>query len=237
MPNTTVVEAFDFPFRWVRQNSDPTYYAVGTLRIEPTSRFAAEYAVALPDDALAPPVLPSFAVAAGKGIIAYAQEHHVVGVRVTLTRIQAHDVDSSDYAFYRGAQRAMQEALRIQGVPAGSFTIREAFEQPLRGVTQNPGSDKYAVNTLRLEPLPTQAVEFRVALAAETSPEDADSSFLAAVGEGVQQCVQDHKVVAVRVTLIYLQAHPGDSGRSYFFTAAYMAMRQAIEAHGVSVSG
>ncbi len=237
MPNTTVVEAFDFPFRWVRQNSDPTHYAVGTLRIEPTSRFAAEYAVALPDDALAPPVLPSFAEAAGKGVIAYALEHHVVGVRVTLTRIQAHDVDSSDYAFYQGAQRAMQEALRIHGVPAGSFTIREAFEQPLRWIKLTPGSEKYAVITLRLEPLPTETVEFNVALPDKIRPDHVEPGYFAAVEEGIRGCAKEREIAGVRATLISIEAHPIDSSRVSFAIAGYQAMRQAIETHGVPVSG
>ena len=118
---TTILETFDLPFRWVRQNSDPTYYAVGTLRLEPIQSQTVEYSVALPEGALPPAVSPSFVKAVGDGVKRYAAEHGIVGIRVILTSIAGHDVDSSDYSFSTGAQKAMAKAMEEHGVPVAQF--------------------------------------------------------------------------------------------------------------------
>ena len=236
MAKMTIAETFDIPFHQIGQKNDgEPYYAVGNLRMEPLPAGAVEYAVDLVEVALVPPAPPSFAEAVGAGIKAYTQEEDIVGLRVTLTAIEADAVGSSDYWFYHAAQSALEDAIKARGIFVSPITVAEPFEQPLRWVRLTAGSEKYAVITLFLEPLPAEAVEYVVALSGETLPEDADPSCLAAVGRGVQKYAQEHGLVGVRVTLIYIQTHPVDSASRHFFTAAYMAMRQAIEAHGVPV--
>ena len=92
----TIAAAFDFPFRRTGQKKDgEPCYAVGTLRMEPIPAEAVEYAVHLPDDALVPPVMPSFLEAARAGLKEGAEENDLAGLRVTLARLLWHDVNSS----------------------------------------------------------------------------------------------------------------------------------------------
>jgi translation elongation factor EF-G len=117
------------------------------------------------------------------------------------------------------------------------LTITESFEQPLRWVKQTAGSEKYAVITLHLEPLPTEAVEFGVALPHEVLPEHVEPGFLLAVEEGVRGYAKRHEIVGIRATLISIEAHPIDSSHVSFGIAGHQAMLRAIEMHGVPVSG
>lgn len=117
------------------------------------------------------------------------------------------------------------------------ITITEAFEQPLRWIKQTAGSEKYAVITLHLEPLPTEAVEFGVALPDISLIPDFDVSYVAYTERGVQNYARNHGVVGIRVTLISVEAHPVDSNHVSFEIAGYQAMLQAMAAHGVPVSG
>lgn len=235
MPNTTIAEAFDFPFRWVRQNSDPTYYAVGTLRMEPAAALAVEYAVALPDAPLSS--WNSFAEAAGKGVKAYAKENSIVGVRVTLTTMKTHDVDSSDYSFYRGAQQAMRDAMTAHGVPAKPLTITEALDFPFCRIGQKNGEPYYAVGLLRMEPVSTEAVEYAVDLSEVAFVLPAPPSFAEAVGAGIKEYAAENGIVGLRVTLTAIEADDAGSSDYWFYHAAQSALEQAITAHGVFVSG
>ena len=229
MAKITIAEAFDFPFRRIGQKNDgEAYYAAGALRIEPLATEAVEYTVDLPEEALAPPVQPSFFEAVGAGVQECAQDNEMVGLRVTLTAIEAHETDSSDRWFHGAAYSALEDALKAHGVFADPVTIAEAFDQPFRYVT----SERYAAGTLRLEPIAGDALDYAVSLSDETLPNWC-RAYAGSVEAGVRQAARKIGLIGVRVTLTQLLWHDVNSSAWCYEAAANRAVSLAAEAHGV----
>ena len=69
------------------------------------------------------------------------------------------------------------------------MTIAEAFDFPFRRIGQkNDGEPYYAVGTLRMEPLPAEAIEYEVAVPEMTFIGPVKPSFAEAVGAGIRPC-------------------------------------------------
>ena len=235
MAKMMISKTFDFPFRRIGQKNDgEPYYAVGTLHLEPLPAEAVEYAVDLPDAAFAGPVMPSFAEAVGAGIKQCAQENKFVGLRVTLTAIEANETGSSDYWFHAAAHSALEDAIKAHGVFANPITILEAFDFPFRYVT----TECYAAGTLRLEPSPNHAFEYAVALPNDPPDEvlpEWCQPFPEAVEKGIRLAARNIGLAGVRVTLTRLLWHDVNSSTLSYEIAANRALCVAIEAHGVPV--
>ncbi len=233
MAKMTITQTFDFPFRRIGQKNDgEPYYAVGTLQMEPLAAEAIEYEVAVPEMTFIGPARPSFAEAVGAGIKEYAQENAIVGLRVTLTAIEANEVGSSDYWFQAAGYSALEDAIKAHGVFANPVTIAEAFDFPFKYVT----TERYAAGTLRLEPTPNHSVEYAVALPNEPAdevPPEWCRPFPEAVEKGVRLAAQSIGLAGVRVTLTRLLWHDVNSSALSYEIAANKALCAAIEAHGV----
>ncbi len=124
------------------------------------------------------------------------------------------------------------------------MTIAEAFDVPFRLINHAPGAERWARGMLRLEPIPTDTVEYAVALPDEPPPEPylhvsaGDvSSYGAAVGVGVRRAAEEHHLTGVRVTLTQIEAHPVDSSSRAYETASFKAVCAAIETHGGPIFG
>ncbi len=233
MAKMTIAEAFDFSFRRIGQKNDgEPYYAVGSLRMEPLGTEAVEYTVDLPDAALVPPVMPSFLEAVGAGIKEYAQKNDIVGLRVTLTAIEANDSGSSDYWFHAAAQSALEDTITAHGVFANPVTIAEAFDFPFRYVT----SERYAAGTLHLEAIPDDRLEYQVSLSndpADEAPPEWAQSLIKGVETGIRLAARNTGLVGARVTLTRLLWHDVNSSVLTYEIAANRALCVAVEAYGV----
>ncbi len=113
------------------------------------------------------------------------------------------------------------------------ITITEPFEQPLRWVVHDGEPGRFAVATLYLEPLQTEAVEYVIALPPGDLLEEVHPAYITAVGEGVHNFAEDNEVVGLRVTLTDIRASAIDSSAHAFQVAAQKAMHQAMKTHGV----
>lgn len=113
------------------------------------------------------------------------------------------------------------------------MTITKPFDFPFRRIGQkNEGEPYYAVGTLRMEPLPTEAVEYAVDMPDAAFARPVMPSFAEAVGAGIKECAQENEIVGLRVTLIAIEANEIGSSDYWFHAAAHSTLEDAIKAHG-----
>ncbi len=123
-------------------------------------------------------------------------------------------------------------------------TIAEALDVPFHWINHAPGAERWARGMVRLEPIPTNTVEYAAAISDDFSPEpyfsvDAEDvlRYSEGVSRGVRSAAEKKDFIGVRVTLTQIEAHPVDSSRRAYETAAFRAVCAAAEAHGVPISG
>lgn len=115
----TVTEALDLPFHTAKHDTSIGDWARGILRLQPVPTVAVEFVVSLPDEPLPPEVDPSFVMAVGKGVERSVEKTGLVGLRVTITEIQAPWVDSRRLSYELAVLVAMRAAIITYGVPSG----------------------------------------------------------------------------------------------------------------------
>ena len=112
MARITVRTTVEQACRNVKQFSPTSRFAIITLRLEPSAVEGIEFNNAVENEGGR-----LFGAAVEAGVRAFGLEHDVTQVRVTLTRVEWHDVDSSDAAFGQAAKAAMARAMDSHGVP------------------------------------------------------------------------------------------------------------------------
>ena len=111
MINTTIAETLYFPFRLVSPAPGVERWAAGLLRLDPISTPAVEFA-AVPAD-----FAPAFAAAVGRGVLRSAEVNGLVGVCITLLRLETDPIDSKPSDYEMAGFQAIQAAIAAHGVP------------------------------------------------------------------------------------------------------------------------
>ena len=114
------------------------------------------------------------------------------------------------------------------------MTIAKTFDFPFRRIGQkNGGESYYAVGSLRMVPLPAEAVEYVVDLPETAFAGAVKPSFAEAVGIGIKESAEANGIVGLRVALTAIEAADAGSSDYWFNQAAQSALEDAIKAHGV----